>query len=142
MSLPSPADAAAPGTPVEALSLLTPAARATLDDPTAALGECGQVPVGRQFEAVAAAAPDRAAITQRGQSASYGELSRWSAAIAASLPADAPVGATIAVSGPRSFGLVAAALAVLRTRCVLLLVDPALPAQRRRTILREARARQ
>jgi len=133
--------ATAPDTRVDAFSLLTPSACAILGDPTAPLDEPDYLTVGLHFEAVAVAAPERVAVTQDGRALSYGDLSRWSDAIAVSLAATVPAGSPVAVSGPRSFGLVAAALAVLRTRCVLLLVDPGLPLHRRRTILREARAR-
>jgi hypothetical protein len=58
---------AADDTPVDAFSLLTPRARAMLDDPAADLKAPATVPVVRRFDDVATAAPGRNAVTQEGR---------------------------------------------------------------------------
>lgn len=127
--------------PLGQLSLVTPSARPRLPDPTADLPEATFPTVSSQFIAQAAQQPDAIAIQQGDRAVSYRQLERLSANIARSLQeAKLQRGQPVAVRGPRSIGLIASALGVLRSGGVLLLVDPDLPAERQEKMLRAANA--
>jgi amino acid adenylation domain-containing protein len=132
--------AAQPERCVDDFSLLTARGRAVLDDPAQTLDEPTLAPVSEVFEGVASRDPELVALRQGARELSYGELASWSAAISRRLPPGRSERSTIAVSGHRSLGLVAAVLGVLRTRHVLLLLDPDLPPERRSHVLRQSGA--
>jgi amino acid adenylation domain-containing protein len=134
--------AAQPDAAIGTLSLLTPEAGRFLADPESALERPPQVPVPERVAAWARETPDAPALRQGERRWSYAEL--WAAAegVARALVARGlEPGATVAVAGTRSFGLVAAMLGTWAARGVLLTLDPALPAGRRRLMLEESRAR-
>jgi amino acid adenylation domain-containing protein len=113
-----------------------------LPDPTADLGfpECR--PVTEAILAYAASSADKIAVEHGGMSWSYRDLARTSHSIACGLrSAGIRVGESVAVTGPRSFGFVAAMLGVWRSGAVLVNVDPSLPDERRHMMLAQAEAR-
>lgn len=130
-----------PSLPIESYSLLTPGMSERFPDPGVMLDEPIHAPVTEQFRARAAAAPEHAALRQGARRMSYGELERRALEIAAALNAGGiERGATVAVEGRRSFGLIAAMLGVLMSGGVLLLLDRKLPIGRRRMMLEQAKA--
>ncbi|HET8846339.1 MAG TPA: amino acid adenylation domain-containing protein, partial [Ktedonobacteraceae bacterium] len=86
--------------------------------------------------------PTSPAICQAGQQWSYHELLEQSELIAQALVAlGVGRGDVVAVSGRRSFGLIAAATGVLMGGTVLLMLDANLPALRRQMMLQQAEAK-
>jgi amino acid adenylation domain-containing protein len=86
-------------------------------------------------------APSRTAIERGGRCWTYGELGASVDRLARRLEsAGLPMGGVAAVSGPSSFGLVTAILAVLSRGGVLLPISPDLPEERKRLMCREAGA--
>ncbi len=125
---------------IGACSLVTDETRSVLPDPTAEL-ECPvQLPITAQFLQLAARQPHHAAVRHGARSWAYAELAEAATAIARWLHERALSGRVVAVTGPRSFGAVAAMMGVLMSRAVLLPVDPALPRLRREQLLGEADA--
>ncbi|HEX9669307.1 MAG TPA: amino acid adenylation domain-containing protein [Thermoanaerobaculia bacterium] len=130
---------AGPGRRVDELSLVT--SGAVLPDLAAVLPAPATKSVPERVAECAAGLPDAPALVWGGRRLSYAELDRRSAALAAALRRlGLGAGEVVAVTGDRSFGLVAAMLAALRSG-VLLTLDPRLPRQRRRLMLEEGRAR-
>jgi non-ribosomal peptide synthetase component F len=130
------------GRQVTSYSLVTKSARAILPDPTADLGFPECKPITETILAYAASTPDRPAVGQGGRSWSYRELSEASRAVARGLAAAGlEVGDCVAVTGPRSFGFVAAMLGVWRSGGVLVNIDPSLPEKRQALMLTEVKAR-
>ncbi|HZF07305.1 MAG TPA: amino acid adenylation domain-containing protein [Thermoanaerobaculia bacterium] len=131
--------AAGPEAALGSFSLLTPEARRLLPDPSAPLPE-REVPSWlSRFRDVCERWPDRPAVERGEHCWSYRDLDGRSAALARLLRGrGATAGEVVAVLGERSFGLIVAALGVLRSGGVLLLLDPALPAERRRVMASQA----
>ncbi|MGH9390245.1 MAG: AMP-binding protein, partial [Vicinamibacteria bacterium] len=134
--------AAAPHERISSYSLLTPSAMRFLPDPTVPIPEPETGIVGDDFLSWSDRTPSAPAVVQNGHVLTYGDLAQRSRAIAESLLGRgfAP-GDVVAVAGQRSFGLIASMLGVLRSGGVLLTLDPSLPAERRKLMLSEARAR-
>ncbi|MFZ0470316.1 MAG: amino acid adenylation domain-containing protein, partial [Thiogranum sp.] len=127
---------------IQSYSLVTPESRTVLPDPAVMLEEPQQQTVPDLFSATAARLPDNAAVSQNGRYWTYRELDRASLRLAVALRAQrAQSGDVIAVSGPRSFGLIVSILAALRAGGMVLPVDTSLPPGRQKIMLREARAR-
>ncbi|HEX4499520.1 MAG TPA: amino acid adenylation domain-containing protein [Thermoanaerobaculia bacterium] len=128
-----------PDLPLADYSLVTPGA--PLPDPRQALAEPGFEPVPERIAGLAGSHPGRVAVTRSGREWTYAELVARSEGLARVLLAGglAP-GGVVAVTGERSFGLVASALAVLRAGGVLLTLDGALPEARRALMLERAKA--
>ena len=134
--------ASAPDKPIGNYSLLTSESRSTLPNPRVVLDEPPQEPVTSTFASRTLQNPDRVAIRQCGRSWSYGELQHIADRLAGVIRAvGLERGDVVAIVGPRSFGLVAALIAVLRSGYVALPIDPSVPTDRQRTMLREAKAR-
>jgi amino acid adenylation domain-containing protein len=133
--------ATAPDQPIGAYSLVTPAASAILPDPRADLPAPAHPPITAIIEELAACRPEHPAIAQRGRSWSYAELVQSARGIAEALVAQGlERGDVVAVSGPRSFGLIASMLAALMSGGKLLTLDQHLPHERRQVMLRAAGA--
>ena len=133
---------AAPNSPIGSYSLVTNRSRAILPDPRIPLDEPFYPLVTEVVHRVAAEAPSRTAIEQDGRRWTYGELAASVRALARTLEAcSLPRGAVAAISGPSSFGLVTAMLAILSRGWVMLLIAPDLPDQRKRLMFEEAGAR-
>ena len=132
----------APQQPIEHVSLLTPAAAARLADPGATIPVPSHAPLHETVMGWAALTPDAPAVAYDDRVYSHAELAALVRKLEAALRAGgAAPGDVVAVSGVRSFGLVAAMLAVLGIGGVLLTLDPKLPAQRRRAMLEQGEAR-
>ncbi|MDT5270424.1 MAG: hypothetical protein QOH49_2610, partial [Acidobacteriota bacterium] len=134
--------AESPDAPVASYSLRAAEGDDFLPDPTLALPAPPQPFVTEMIFGRAVENPDSAAISQSGREWTYEELADSARVLAQGLVADGLVpGDVVAVTGPRSFGLIASMLAAFASRGVLLTLDPALPVERRRVMLREAQAK-
>ena len=134
--------ARAPEKSVRDYSLVTASARACLPDPTIPLQAAPQESVVAQVLTWARSAPDSTAVTAAGRQWTYAELTARATSLATTLQAmGIGRGDVVAIIGPRSFGLIGTMLAVLMSGGAFLTIDPALPAQRKRVMLGEARAR-
>ena len=127
-----------PDAPVAGLSLLTERARSLLPDPTRVLETPWYEPIAETILAWSRSAPTSPAIVFRGRQFSYADLARCADAVIRALGPIA--GKTVAVTGVRSFALVAAMIGVLRSGGVLLMLDPRLPLQRRQAMARQSDA--
>jgi amino acid adenylation domain-containing protein len=133
---------AEPGRLISEYSLVTPASRSVLPDATISLPEPVHEPITQTFFSVAEMHSERAAICGAGQSWNYFQLSQRAQAIASYLLKDGlKKGDVVAVSGQPSFSLIASLLGVMASGGVLLTLDPNLPAERRKMLLREVAAR-
>ncbi len=131
----------APAAPLDSLPLLDAEQRARmLETGSGAAVREPWVGVPQAFAQQALRSPDAVALRWRGQDLSYAELDsrarRWAAALRSQ--GIAP-GSLVAVCMPRSFGEVAALLAVLKTGAAFLPLDPDSPQARLRDLLDEAR---
>ncbi len=133
---------AAPDQRIRSYSLVSPATRSLIPDPTAPLAEPTYESVTTMFTSWVERSPDQPAIRQGGQSWTYKELADTVHTLAHTLFAKGfQRGDVVAVCGPRSFGLIAGILAVFVRGGVLLTLDHRLPVQRRNLMLREAKAK-
>jgi non-ribosomal peptide synthetase component F len=113
-----------------------------IPDPAQTLPEPRLPSLPALFREAAGSRPEAPAVEQGSRSWTYRELDASSAALAHALrDGGLRPGEVVAVTGPRSFGLVASALGVLRGGGALLLLDPQLPAERRRLMLQRGGAR-
>jgi amino acid adenylation domain-containing protein len=128
-----------PDRPIESYSLVSVKARMLLPDPTISIGEPAQVPVTSRFLANAEANPSQIALRQEGRQWTYQDLAKSAKEVAGALIARgvAP-GDVVAVSGQRSFGLIAGIMGALLARGVLLMLDSSLPSARRDFMLQAA----
>ena len=123
-------------------SLLTPATQALLPDPAAPLPAPPFTSVVARILAQVERAPAQVAVRSGQREHSYADLLRASSALARRLrDAGLRSGDVVAISGPRSVAVVASMLASLMCGAVFVTLDPALPALRRRIMLRECHAR-
>lgn len=131
----------APNQSVHSYSLVTPTSRDRLPDPTAALPEPYYAPVPELIEAWAQRYPEYPAILQGTQTWSYQQLITRARTIAHSLLAQGVLpGTVVAITGDRSFGLIAGILGIFLSGGVLLTVDPQLPETRQKLFLDKADA--
>ncbi|MEW6367291.1 MAG: non-ribosomal peptide synthase/polyketide synthase [Acidobacteriota bacterium] len=132
----------APERSIGSFSLLTPASRALLPDPSIALDVPTHAPVTETFMSWVRRTPDATAVSVDGSSRTYLELGERASEIAQVLVDQGlSRGDVVAVVGSRCFGLVAGMLGVLRAGGVMLLVDRNLPLERQRVMFAESRAR-
>lgn len=125
--------------PLQHYSLLTPAARHSLPDPQAPLLSAAITTVPALFADAAQRFAALSAIEQGERQWDYQTLAETAACYAAQLrAAGTQPGEVIAIQGPRSFGLIAAMLAVMQVGGVMLLLDKNLSDARRRAMLDEA----
>jgi len=121
-------------------SLILPEDATVLPDPLGVLDRPRYSTVSEELAKRWSERPARTAIEQRGHEWTYGELKEVSGRIARSLiRRGLRAGDVVAISGPRSFGLIAGIIAIWRAGCVLLTLDPLLPLDRRRVMTKEAR---
>ena len=107
-----------------------------LPDPTELLETPRYPLVTEAFDAVAARLPNQTALRQGEQIWSYEKLATQARAIAHRLQESGhKPGDVIAVTGLRSFGLIAGMLGVFQSGCVLLNIDPILPDKRRQQMM-------
>ncbi|MEU9333236.1 amino acid adenylation domain-containing protein [Streptomyces sp. NPDC048290] len=130
-----------PDAPVATHSLRAPELQGTLPKPDEPLPSPGEPSVIKQFERMAQLYGSHPALTHGPVSRTYGELRTDVADLANEVARLTPEDAVVALSVPSSFGLAVGMLGVLAARRRLLVVDPALPRQRKELLLREAGAR-
>ncbi|MFY9550094.1 MAG: amino acid adenylation domain-containing protein, partial [Thermoanaerobaculia bacterium] len=134
--------AIAPQMPIRSYSLVTASARRLLPDPAVPMHEPEMGIAADDFLSWAERTVSATAVAEEGRLWTYGDLAERSRAIAESLLSQGLTpGDVVGVAGQRSFGLVASMLGVLRSGGVLLTLDEALPAERRKLMLSEAHAR-
>ncbi|MCB8977443.1 MAG: amino acid adenylation domain-containing protein [Ardenticatenaceae bacterium] len=132
---------AAPEQPITRYSLVTQRAQTILPDPRHALSQPVYAPVTEMFRVRVQQQPDATALEQQGQQWSYQSLYNQAQTMAHHLNEQGiGQGDVVAVSGRRSFGLVAGMLAVFYSGAVLLTLDPNLPPARQQVMLDEANA--
>ncbi len=127
---------------IERLSLVTPAARRVLPEPSTGLERGRPELLTTRVAEEARRAPDAPAIVERGRVWSYGELDRESGRLAGWLRCQGiRPGEVVAIQGHRSGSLVWAMLAVLKSGGAFVILDPAYPALRSVECLRQVRPR-
>ena len=133
---------AAPERPLRSYSLVTPEVRSLLPDPGAPLAEPRYELVTKMFASWAERLPEQPALRQDGRAVTYGELERRAARLALTLLAHgAARGDVVAISGPRSFGLITSMMAALMSGGVMLTLDRGLPPNRQQLMCGEARVK-
>ncbi|MBW4493512.1 MAG: amino acid adenylation domain-containing protein [Oscillatoria princeps RMCB-10] len=135
-----------PHKPIRSYSLVTPESLALLPNPSANLGkslsDLRLHPAANLIVSLASSMPANPAVCQGERTWSYRELADSACTIARALVrGGVKRGDTVAVSGERSFGLIASMTGVLLSGGVLLTLDPKLPLQRQQLMLREAKAK-
>jgi amino acid adenylation domain-containing protein len=132
----------APERPIASYSLVTPESHSLLPDPRVALEEPPQALVTNMFLAWAQWTPAQPAVSQGGQTWTYGELAERAEILARALcAAGVRRGDVVAVSGQQGFGIVVSLLGVFLSGGVLLSIDLRLPSQRKQLMLHEAAAK-
>ena len=126
-----------------AYSLVDPASRVLLPDPSVQIHE----PLhGLTADAIADWAhrtPAKTALYHDGKALSYGELWQAAQAIASEMRAHGLKRSdVVAISGPKSFALIACMVAALLSGGVMLTVDRRFPVERQRLLVRETGAKQ
>ena len=132
-----------PARPLLAYSLVAPASRVLLPDPSVQIHE----PLhGLTVNAIADWAQRSAAklaLYHDGKALSYGELWHAAQAIASAMRAHGLKRSdVVAISGPKCFGLIACMVAALLSGGVMLTLDRRFPAERQRLLVRETGAKQ
>lgn len=131
-----------PGEAIAAYSLVTPRSQSLLPSPEVILAAPHQDPVPTLISQWAQQSPDWAAICQGDQIWTYEALTQRATIIAQNLvlqgiqPGDA-----VAVTGHRSFGLIASMLGIFLSGSVLVTLDPTLPTNRKQVMLDTAQAK-
>lgn len=130
-----------PGRPITGYSLVTPEAAAILPDRAYPLERQPVPSVRDMIDSWVSATPDAVAVRWGEATWSYQELWRRAETLRQCLAERGVCAqATVAVTGPRTPGLIAAMVAVLAGGGVLLTIDPRLPRLRQRVMLTEANA--
>ena len=131
-----------PDKPISAYSLITSSSKLLLSDPSVVLPEPEYELVPTMFTSWAQRTPEKIAICQEKNTWSYGDLSQTAQILAKVLLAQGiDRGDVVAVSGTRSFGIIASMLGVLLSGGVLLNIDPKLPKHRQQIMLEQAQAK-
>ncbi|HEY0605397.1 MAG TPA: amino acid adenylation domain-containing protein [Herpetosiphonaceae bacterium] len=122
---------AQPAQPIGAISLVTPAARALLPDPTAPLDDEFVGFAHVMFQQQATLGPERIAVIDPVTQWSYAELEERSNRLAhALLASGVERGERVAIYGQRGAALVWALLGVLKAGAAFTILDPSYPAAR------------
>ncbi|MEA5617994.1 amino acid adenylation domain-containing protein [Cronbergia sp. UHCC 0137] len=130
---------AEPEKPIQSYSLITANSQALLPNPSQTISEREYQPITNIFTDWATQTPKQPAIIQNQQIWTYQELAQASTEIAQILiTAKIEKGDVVAVSGVRSFGLIASMLGVLMSGGVLLNIDLNLPLIRQELMLSTA----
>jgi amino acid adenylation domain-containing protein len=133
---------AEPDKPIGLYSLATPRARDVLPDPGQLLPEPDYELLPQTFLSWVKSNPNRPAINQDNQDCSYQTLAKAALSLAQLLLAQGlEKGEVVAVTGPRSFGLIAAMISIWFSGGVLLTLDQKLPRQRQHSMLQAAKTK-
>lgn len=128
--------------PIHLHSLRTPQSARLLPDPEIVLPTPEYLMVSSMVLSQADQLPNQPAITQDNHIWTYNQLSESACKLARVLQSKGlKKGEVIAVTGPRSFGLIAGMLSVLLSGGVLLLIDHDLPDRRKRLMCQEAKTK-
>ncbi|QHE85934.1 non-ribosomal peptide synthase/polyketide synthase [Hydrogenophaga sp. BPS33] len=131
-----------PERPLADFSLLSPQGQALLADPSVPLEPGPFTPVIDRVLAHVARQPAEVAVQFAQRSYTYAELEASSRHIAHRMRgAGVMAGDVVAISGARSVAVVASMLAALMQGAVFVMVDPAMPLQRKQSMLRECKPR-
>ncbi|GCE07388.1 non-ribosomal peptide synthetase [Dictyobacter aurantiacus] len=131
-----------PGRVVDSYSLLTPASRHLIPDPTVVLPEPYCEPITNLIKVWASDPRDLVAVWQAGRQWSYRELIERADVIARTLvKLGIRRGDAVAIQGTRSFGLYATLVGTLMSGGVLLTLERSLPLRRQEIMAHEADAR-
>ncbi|WP_191761493.1 non-ribosomal peptide synthetase [Komarekiella delphini-convector] len=131
-----------PDSAIAFYSLVTPQARLLLPDPTTAIPQPEYELVTTTFTSWVNSSPELSAVCQGSRTWNYGELGKSSQALArVMLSHGIERGDVVALYGTSSFGLIASVIAILLSGGVLMTLDPQLPDERQRLILKEAQAK-
>ena len=123
-------------------SLVTVLGRQLLPDPSVPILGPRYPLLSEVFAEIAAVQPNAVAVSQARNSWTYAQLERISSELAIHLRRiSVQPGDVVAVSGPRSFGVVSAILSVFRSGATLLTIDPNLPLERQSIMLQQAKAK-
>jgi amino acid adenylation domain-containing protein len=134
--------ARAPASPVLDHSLVSELARSVMPDPTTVIEKPRYPLVSESILARAGEHPDSIAVSHDDRNWTYAELAQSSGNLAARLRRDGIVaGDVVAICGPRGFAVVSAMLGVFRSGGVLVNIDPKLPLERQKVMLRQARVK-
>lgn len=126
---------------IHSYSLVTPEAEKTLPDPSVPIQEVELKPVTKMFEEQAERLPEQVAVIQGENRWTYRDLKKHSDYLAWKLyKKGVQKGETVAVTGGKSFELIAGILAVWKIGGIFLPVDEHLPSKRREHLLQEAQA--
>lgn len=127
---------------INAYSLVTPETRPLLPDPTEALTLTPYPLLDEALAQIVTRQPTHPAIRQNEKNWSYAQLWQVSESIAHYLVAEGvQKGDVVAICGPRSFGLIAAMIGVMRSGGVILTLDQTLPRGRQEIMLAAAKTR-
>jgi amino acid adenylation domain-containing protein len=122
-------------------SLVTPASRALLPDPTADLPGSPVESLAEMFLHWVTSTPDATAVRKGTRAWSYQELGERALALATALHLHGvEPGDVVALVGSRSFGLIVGILGIMLSGGVLLTIERRFPPKRQRLMLTEARA--
>ena len=131
-----------PDCSIQSYSLITEKTRGLLPDPSILLSEPEQIPVTSRILSLAKINPGYIALRHDDREWTFQDLARSASDVAALLAArGVQSGDVVAVSGPRSFGLISGMIGVLLARGVLLPLDSSLPAARRDLMVQAASAK-
>jgi len=132
----------APDQPIKSYSLVTPQSRSLLPNPHIFLPTPHYEPITNLFTAWVNQTPNQPAIACGSNTWSYSQLSQSAQAIGQILVTHGiKQGEVVAVSGDRSFGLIASMLSVMTSGGVLLTLEKTLPQQRKEFMLSTAKAK-
>jgi amino acid adenylation domain-containing protein len=127
---------------ISSISLLTPSAKKALPDPTQSLGSDWVGAVHERFSQQAQSLPEQIAVSDPQSTWTYGELDARSNQLAHRLIASGIQRAEIvAIYGHRSAALAWALLGILKAGAAFLILDPAYPAARLLTYIKDAKPR-
>ncbi len=133
---------ASPEKTLQSYSLVTAESRSQLPNPSTILPEPQYEPITTLFTSWVKRTPEQPALGKDNRTWTYSELAQGAEELARVLIADGiERGDVVAVSGSRSFGLIASMLGVLLSGGVLLTLDRNLPWQRQQLMLQEAQAK-
>ncbi|MEJ2379212.1 MAG: amino acid adenylation domain-containing protein, partial [Pseudolabrys sp.] len=134
--------ATAPTKSINTYSLITARARAFLPDPRAPIEVRPQQCILTEVMNWARSTPERVAVSVGSADWTYAELTGRAASLSSTLrEIGIGRGDVVAIMGPRGFELVATMLGILMSGGAFLTIDPTLPAQRKKVMLREARVK-
>jgi amino acid adenylation domain-containing protein len=130
-----------PGKKISAYSLLTPASKMILPDPTQPLERLSFPSLNEMIDSWIQQTPDAIAITHESLTWSYAGLGQriveWSHSFTES---GIKVGERVAVVGKRSSDLIACVLGGMKVGAVVLMIDPDLPLTRQQQMIAESAA--